>query len=222
MLPNVKFMICGILFCFLLFAVTGAGVMPPDSRTRVGEMPEIGRPMMQRSIAEVPAQSQFYMTTVARRSDGLERLRERASMEIAASPTQPEPDLPKPAVMAEVTPEGSPGGDVEAPVQVPAAETRSDDRPDEARPPQDAALAPPAAKDNESAPLPVNVPLPPPRPAVFNGLHRHVRMLHRRHRVAPQSDTAGQAVAAGQNSGQGVPTSQGVAAGYTASRAASR
>lgn len=208
MLPNLKFMICGILFCFLLFAVTGAGVMLPDSRTRIGEMPEIGRPMMQRSIADVPAQSQVYMTTVARRSDELERLRERASVEIAEAPAQPEPDPSKPAVSAAVMPDGSPGNDVEPPVQVSASEIMSGDGPDEAGPPQVAALPSPAVEDNEPVPRLVNVPLPPPRPAVFNGLHRRVRMFHQRRRVAPQHDTAG------QGNSQSGAASQGFAAGH--------
>ncbi len=205
MLPNLKFMICGILFCFLLFAVTGAGVMLPDSRTHVGETPEIGRPMMQRSIAEIPAQSQFYRMTVARRSDELEQLRERASVEIAATP-------PQPPAMPEVRAEGSPAGDVDQPVQVSAAEARSDDRPDEADPAQVAAVSSPTAEDRESAPRPVNVPLPPPRPAVFSGLHRQVRTFHHRRRAALQHDTAS----------PGGPVSQGPATGYTPPQAESR
>jgi hypothetical protein len=79
MLPNLKFLFCGVVFGLLLFAVTGAGVMLPDSRTRVGEMPEIGRPMMQQAVAEEPAPAQFYTMTLARRSEELERLRGHAS-----------------------------------------------------------------------------------------------------------------------------------------------
>jgi hypothetical protein len=94
MLPSLNFVVCGILFCVLLFAVTGAGVMLPDSRTRIGEMPEIGRPMMQRSMADIPIQPQVYMTAIARRSDELEHLREPAHVEVA--PAQPEPDQPPP------------------------------------------------------------------------------------------------------------------------------
>jgi hypothetical protein len=94
MLPNLKFVVCGILFCVLLFAAAGTGVILPDSRTRIGEMPEVGRPMMQRSMADVPAQAQVYMMTATRRSDELERLRDPAAAETAA--TQPDPDLPRP------------------------------------------------------------------------------------------------------------------------------
>jgi hypothetical protein len=94
MLPNLKFVVCGILFCVLLFAAAGTGVILPDSRTRIGEMPEVGRPMMQRSMADVPAQAQVYMMTAARRSDELERLRDPAAAKTAS--TQPEPDPPRP------------------------------------------------------------------------------------------------------------------------------
>src|SRR5262249_58557107 len=152
MLPNLKFLICGILFCFLLFAVTGAGVMLPDSRTHIGEMPEIGRPMMQRSMAEASAQAQLYMATVARRSDELERVRVGAPVEFAAAPapdpSTPDlstPDLPKPDIVANnvvadlpvahPTPEGTPGHDVAISIQVPPAtpvETPSDGQKDQA------------------------------------------------------------------------------------------
>jgi hypothetical protein len=203
MLPNLKFMMCGILFCFLLFAVTGAGVMLPDSRTHVGETPEIGRPMMQRSIAEIPAPSQFYRMTVVRRSDELEQLRERTSLEIAGA-------SPQPPAMAEVSAEGSPGDDVEPPAQVSAAETRSDDHPGEADPdpPQVAALSSPVAgEDSQPGPRLVNVPLPLPRPVVFSGPHREVRVFHHKRRAALQHDTAAQ--------GQSGAANKGSATGYT-------
>jgi hypothetical protein len=244
MLPNLKFLVCGILFCVLLFAVTGAGVMLPDSRTHIGEMPEIGRPMMQRSMAEVPAQA--YMMAVARRSDELERLREPAPVETA--PAQPEPDLPnpdppkpdlsqpdlaKPDIVASAAPDGvklaNPTPDsareggatsVHAP-PVPPAEIRSDDRTDEASPSQQVAVLTPAgAEGSEPIPRFVNVPLPTPRPTAFNGLHQQGHIFHRRHRLAQRHDTATQ--------GQSVPFSQaapvtpGVATGYTPSEAARR
>jgi hypothetical protein len=232
MLPNLKFLICGILFCFLLFAVTGAGVMLPDSRTHVGEMPEIGRPMMQRSMAEAPAQAQVYMAAVTRRSGELERLRGRAPAESAAAPAQPEPnlskpDLPKPDIVANEaaedlpvahpTPEGTPGQEAVTSIQAPPAETRSGGQTDEAGPSQVAVLSVPAAEDTASLPRFVNVPLPPTRPAVFNDLRRHWRVLHRRNRILQQHDTARLGAA-----GQGVPASQGVTAGYSPSEAASR
>src|SRR6266436_608072 len=104
MLPNLKILICGVVFALLLFAVTGAGVLLPESYTRVGEMPEVGRPMMQRMIADEPAQAQFHILTVARRSEELDRLRERAALEVA--PAQPVPDLLQPAVIENSAPDG--------------------------------------------------------------------------------------------------------------------
>jgi hypothetical protein len=237
MLPNLKFLGCGILFCFLLFILAGAGVMLPDARTRIGEMPEIGRPMMQRSMAEAPAA--IYMMA-ARSSDEPERLREPVPVEMAASPP-PEsddgkPDLPKldlakpnrpqedlvkfdvpkpelpatvPAPVSEETsddgrmagaaPAGSAGA--EAPARVPIAfaapapvvESRTGPA-EHAEQPQAAVLAVPAADDSESARF-ANVPLPPPRPAFAQGLRRHVRVFHRRHRIVQQQDADAQGVA---------------------------
>jgi hypothetical protein len=97
MLPDFKFLICGVVFGLLLFAVTGVGVMLPDSYTRVGEMPEISRPMMQRMIAEEP---QFYIGRTERRNEELERLWKRTSLEIASASAEAEPDVLKPTVSA--------------------------------------------------------------------------------------------------------------------------
>jgi hypothetical protein len=187
MLPNLRFLICGVLFCFLLFAVTGAGVMLPDTRTRVGEMPEIGRPMMQQSMMDASTQAQFYMTMVARRTNELER--ERA----ASAPAQPEPDLPKLEVIANpVLSEGKTGEDAEASVQVPNVESARDDVPPD---PRVAALAPAPLESGEPVPIvPIlgRIPLPPRRPALFSGLRHRVRMLRSRHRPTQLRDAAGQ------------------------------
>jgi hypothetical protein len=93
-LPNLKFLVCGILFCFFLFAVAGTGVMLPDARTHIGEMPQIGRPMMRRSMADSPEEAHVYMMA-ARRSDGPDRIREPVPMDTAA-PQLPEPDAGEP------------------------------------------------------------------------------------------------------------------------------
>jgi hypothetical protein len=170
MLPDLRFLVCGVLFCFLLFAVTGAGVRLPDARTRIGEMPEIGRPMMQRSMAEAPAQAQLYMMTVARRTDALERLREQAEQEAAAAPAQAKPQLepdhglPKSAAVTAnpATTNAAPGAaapaadgpdsdsvtaeDAEAPVRVAPGDIARDDRPSEAAESRIAALALAAAE----------------------------------------------------------------------------
>jgi hypothetical protein len=120
MLPNLKFLVCGILFFVLLFVAAGAGVVLPDARTRVGEMPEIGRPMMQGSMAGGQAEAQIFMMAAARRSDDPERTAEPAPADTpapdAAKPdlsksdlTRPElskPDLPSPDAVFEETSDG--------------------------------------------------------------------------------------------------------------------
>jgi hypothetical protein len=214
MLPNLKILICGVVFGPLLFAVTGAGVLLPDSNTRVGEVPEIGRPMMQRMIAEEPAQAQFRITTVARRSEELERLRELSAVEVA--PAQLEPDLLKPAVVENpvsddvlVTDVAGPvlqpsrametaSGTASGPLQVRPTETSTNVPPDDAGPMQVATLpaTPPDGDLTEHAPSVLNVPLPPLRPiARTSSIPK--RVFHRKHRVAQPptpSDTFGQSL----------------------------
>jgi hypothetical protein len=233
MLPNLSFLTCGILFCLVLFVLAGTGAMLPDARTRIGEMPEIGRPMMQQSIAEAPAPIQFYRVVVVRPGDEPERPRDVAVAGTvrpdfdppAADPANPglsQPDRPKPDqagpdqtrpdVVADALP-GLPGDNVEVPAQVPAAPAvapapvRQDPGPGEADPPRVAALALPAVESSGAAPRAVNAPLPPPRPAL-NASRRH-RVLHRRYRL-PQQDAAAQAVAPGS----AAAVSPGPAAGY--------
>jgi hypothetical protein len=246
MLPNLKFLVCGILFCVLLFAVTGAGVMLPDSRTHIGEMPEVGRPMMQRSMAEVPDRAQAYMTTAARRSEELERLRELVPVEEPAQPEPdlpnpdlpkpdlPQPDLPKPDVVASAvsdgdkpadsTPDNSPREGAATSVHspsVPPEETRSEDRMEAGPPRQVAVLTPAGGEEGEPTPRLVNVPLPTPRPTALNGLGRLGNIPRHRHRLAQRHDTAIQGLAVPSN--QAAPlTPGGVAAGYTPSEAARR
>jgi hypothetical protein len=244
MLPNLKFVACGILFCILLFAVTGAGVMLPDSRTHIGEMPEVGRPMMQRSMAEVPGRAQAHMMAAARRSDELDRLREPAPVETAPPEPEPgpsdpdlsQPDLPKPDVVVAAasdgdkpphsTPDGSPregeAMSVDAPSVVLAAETGSEDRrTDETSPPEQvAALAPAGAEESEPIPRLVNVPLPTPRPTAFDGLRRPGHIFRRRHPLAQRYDTATQGQAVPLSGA--APVTPGIATGYTPSEAAKR
>jgi hypothetical protein len=242
MLPDLRFLICGVLFCFLLFTMTGAGVRLPDARTRIGETPEVGRTMMQRSMAEASGQVQFYMMTVARRADELERLRDQAAVEAAPAmaqseePAKPEaqtePGLPKPAIVANPAPDGTAPDsavavDVEAPIQASRVEIARNDQPEEAVGQRTAALVPPSpeggpsvADGSEPVLRLANVPLPPPRPAFF-GFHRRVHLLHRRHRVVVQREipapAAPQAGAAAQGvSGQPAPVQGAVVQGWPA------
>jgi len=214
MLPNLRSLICGVVFGPLLFAATGAGVLRPDSYTRVGEMPEVSRPMMQRVIADEPAQVQFHLMKVARRSQELDRLRERSALEVASVLAQPESDLSGPAILENPASDDISATDVAAPgarpsgatgivpetssssLQVPPAEIETDAAP-KADPVLVATLPPSSAEadQTERTPSP-NVPLPPLRPPPgTGGIHRHV--LHRKHQdtqgvVPAPPDTLGQ------------------------------
>jgi hypothetical protein len=117
MLPNLKIVICAVMFAVIAFAVTGAGVHLPETYTRIGEMPEIGRPMMQRMITDEPAQARFHILTLTRRNEELGQLRQRAALEVAPvfAPEKPEPDVLMPAVV-EVPDPGTIVATVEAPL----------------------------------------------------------------------------------------------------------
>jgi hypothetical protein len=101
MLPNFKIVICGVILFVLLFAVTGAGIVTPQSYTRIGKMPEVSRSLMQRVIADEPGLAQFQRLTVTRRSEELSRLLELAAPtlvpEAPVAPGNDEP--PKPAMI---------------------------------------------------------------------------------------------------------------------------
>jgi hypothetical protein len=101
MLPDFKIVICGVILFVILFAVTGAGVVTPQTYTRIGEMPEVGRPLMQRVIADEPGLAQFQRLTVTRRGEELSRLRELpAPTLVAEAPVAPgNDDPPKPAMI---------------------------------------------------------------------------------------------------------------------------
>jgi hypothetical protein len=90
MLPNFKIVIGGILIFVLLFAVTGAGVVTPQTYTRVGAMPEIGRPLMQRVIADESAQ----LSTALRRGDEVRRHELATLLAISVPQAAPDPDEP--------------------------------------------------------------------------------------------------------------------------------
>jgi hypothetical protein len=46
MLPNFTVVICGAVLTVLMLAVAGSRLIAAETRTRIGAMPEIGRPMM--------------------------------------------------------------------------------------------------------------------------------------------------------------------------------
>src|SRR5258708_6224815 len=69
MMPNFKIVICGVIGFILLFAVTGAGIVTPQTYTRIGEMPEVSRPLMQQVIVYVPGLAQFQSLNATRRGE---------------------------------------------------------------------------------------------------------------------------------------------------------
>jgi hypothetical protein len=161
MLPNFTIVICGVVLTVMMLAVTGSGLITPETRTRIGEMPEVGRPMMQRMISEPAGQAQLAVLELSRRAEEIGRLR----------------DLVMPALVSEPAPAVG-DGEPAQPAKEPAAAAVAADHPDEllvapavAAAPMpvpevvvvaEAALAPPAAlqaHDNGKAvadPLPAN------------------------------------------------------------------
>jgi hypothetical protein len=95
MLPNFTVVICGAVLTVLMLAVAGSGLIEPEARTRVGAMPEIGRPMMQRMITE-PARGQFAALEMSRRAEEVMRLRDLAPAiaDPAPSAEHDEPNQP--------------------------------------------------------------------------------------------------------------------------------
>jgi hypothetical protein len=84
MLPSLKVVIGAFLLCVILFAMTGTGVVTPESHTRVGAMPAVGRPMMQRMLTDEGRQGQLRTREVARRAEELGELRARTVLEMEA------------------------------------------------------------------------------------------------------------------------------------------
>jgi hypothetical protein len=215
MLPNFKVVICAIMFAVLLFAVTGAGVVIPDTYTRVGEMPEVGRPMMQRMITDEPGQAQFYTLSLTRRGGELDGLRERTVVEIETvsartneadivkqaeivqqAPVEiPQPEIAMTVAAPTLQPSGAMGTVAAAPPRPADAEQppAKSDEPPEATPPTPtvgplrvSAVAPVAANGKpESPPSPPAKASPPRRVAKASTPHK--KSFHRLRLVRTQS-----------------------------------
>jgi hypothetical protein len=181
MLPNLRIVICAVMLTVLLFAVTGTGVVMPESYTRIGEMPEIGRPMMQRMITDEPAQAQFLALTLARRTEEIGRLQERTALEVetALAEADPEPGTVKQAAIENPEPGAVVAAVATAPAlqpsgamgTVPGILPASTPEAAEAQPvtatakPDGAADATPPAANPEPEPEPVRVAALPPTAA---------------------------------------------------------
>jgi hypothetical protein len=149
MLPNFTIVICGAILTVMMLAVTGSGLVTPETRTRIGETPEIGRPMVQRMIPEQAGQAQFAALDFSRRAEEIGRLR----------------DLAPPALVFEPAPAAWDGNLVQEPAEEPAPEPVAAEHPDEPAAPVVAA-APPAPPGPVVVAEPVVVaalaPAPPP------------------------------------------------------------
>jgi hypothetical protein len=163
MLPNFTIVICGAVLTVMMLAVTGSGLITPETRTRIGEMPEVGRPMMQRMISEPAGQAQLAVLELSRRAQEIGRLR----------------DLVTPALVSEPAPAVGEGEPAQEPAKEPAPAAVAADHPDELVAPAvtaapmpvpevvvvaEAALVPPAALQAHDSGKTVANP-PPANPA---------------------------------------------------------
>src|SRR5262249_60441133 len=119
MLPNFTIVICGAILTVMMLAVTGSGLVTPEIRTRIGEMPEIGRPMVQRMIPEQAGQAQFAALELSRRAEEIGRLR----------------DLTPPALVSEPAPAPRDAELVQEPAKERAPEPAAAEYPDESAAP---------------------------------------------------------------------------------------
>jgi hypothetical protein len=152
MLPNFTVVICGAILTVLMLAVAGSGLIDPETRTRIGAMPEVSRPMMQRMIAEPAAR--FAALEAARRAEELMRLRDLAPAVAVPAPAiehdqsaQPGEDAVAPSPLADAA---APTASTQAPPvvadTVPAAVA-------EATPPANVEAAPGPTTVVEAAPV---------------------------------------------------------------------
>ncbi len=93
MLPSYKTVIGVVLLSAVLFVMTGAGVVMPETYTRIGEMPEISRPMMQSMITDGAGEARFHILNLTRRAEELDKLRMLAVLEVDSSPADVAPIL---------------------------------------------------------------------------------------------------------------------------------
>jgi hypothetical protein len=147
MLPNFTIVICGAILTVMMLAVTGSGLVTPETRTRIGEMPEVGRPMVQRMIPEQAGQAQFAALDLSRRAEEIGRLRDLAPPALVSEPARA-------ALDAEL---------VQEPAKEPAPDPAAAEHPDDTAAPVVAtALPAPQAPAIVAAVAPAPTPAAPP------------------------------------------------------------
>ncbi len=82
MFPDIKIVLGGILLAVILMAATGSGMVTPQTYTRIGEMPVVGRPMVQEALPGQAGEAQFHILTLSRRTTELARLRDLAARDL--------------------------------------------------------------------------------------------------------------------------------------------
>jgi hypothetical protein len=155
MLPNFTIVVCGVVLTVIMLAVTGSGLITPETRTRIGAMPEVGRPMMQHLIAEPAGQAQIAMLEVARRAEELGRLRDLPPSVPGPAPAVADDERPAEPATAQ-----SPGEPAATAIATPAAPAIAAPAPVE---------TPPAAPVIVAA-APADAPPAPPREAPADGV----------------------------------------------------
>jgi hypothetical protein len=154
MLPNFTIVICGAVVTVIMLAVTGSGLITPETRTRIGAMPEVGRPMMQHLIAEPAGQARIAILEVERRAEEIGRLGD-----LPPSVPGPVPAVTDDERPGEPAPAQSPGEPAALSIATPAA-------PAIAAPAAPTVVAPapvetPPAMPGVAAAAPATLPFPP-------------------------------------------------------------
>ncbi|MGC2778872.1 MAG: hypothetical protein WA418_24900, partial [Bradyrhizobium sp.] len=86
MLPTFRLFFVAVAIVIAALAVAGRGlVTPSEGYTRIGDVPGVGRALMQQAIVRDPDAAKMRMLASARRADELERLRD-----LPAAPTRTE------------------------------------------------------------------------------------------------------------------------------------
>jgi hypothetical protein len=194
MLPNFTVVICGAILTVVMLAVTGSGLITPETRTRIGEMPEVGRPMMQQMIAEPAGAAQFMALELSRRGEELARLRDLVTPAPVGEPAAAvRSEEPVPAMAQEAAPAAAqmtPRAAVEVQTPIPAIA-------EDPITPESPALdlsSPPAAAPALLAATPAApaAPLPAPRKALppAEGSHAAARPVPAEPRAPAGADAA--------------------------------
>jgi hypothetical protein len=95
MLPKFRVIVGGVILTLLALMASGRGLVPmQESYTRIGDVPQVGRNLLQQAIMASPEQHHFAMVAAARRTSELQRLHELPAPIPVAAPVQNPPAMP--------------------------------------------------------------------------------------------------------------------------------